>query len=215
MPRVRDAGAARARTAPRRAVAPRPAPPPRARDGPGRSPTPGSSLLFLGLTFLLGVFPLKDTDFWWHLRTGDLIRQTGSVPRRRLVHLRRGRARLDRPALGLPGRAELALRASAGVDATNLAKCASRPWPSSCCVTARTPRLAALGDAPRPGSPRLLVLGGRMYVRPETLTLLYLAIYLAVLVPHRPHARGSRWLLPVGAGRLGEHAGPVRPRPDR
>src|SRR4051794_1984720 len=35
---------------------------------------------FLALTFLLGVFPLKDTDFWWHLRTGDLIRQTGRVP---------------------------------------------------------------------------------------------------------------------------------------
>ena len=37
-------------------------------------------LAFLALTFLLGVFPLKDTDFWWHLRTGDLIRQTGKVP---------------------------------------------------------------------------------------------------------------------------------------
>ena len=36
---------------------------------------------FLALTFLLGAFPLKDTDFWWHLRTGDLIRQTGQVPR--------------------------------------------------------------------------------------------------------------------------------------
>ena len=35
---------------------------------------------FLALTFLLGAFPLKDTDFWWHLRTGDLIRQTGQVP---------------------------------------------------------------------------------------------------------------------------------------
>src|SRR5262245_1670504 len=35
---------------------------------------------FLALTFLLGVFPIKDTDFWWHLRTGDLIRQQGRVP---------------------------------------------------------------------------------------------------------------------------------------
>ena len=30
--------------------------------------------------------------------------------------------------------------------------------------------------------PALLVLGGRMYVRPETLSLLYLSIFLAVLV---------------------------------
>src|SRR5262245_43399695 len=35
---------------------------------------------FLSLVFLLGVFPLKDTDFWWHLRTGDWIRQNGRVP---------------------------------------------------------------------------------------------------------------------------------------
>ena len=35
---------------------------------------------FLALTFLLGAFPLKDTDFWWHLKAGDLIRRTGQVP---------------------------------------------------------------------------------------------------------------------------------------
>ena len=38
-------------------------------------------VLFLALTFLLGIFPLKDADFYWHLRTGDLIRQTGQIPR--------------------------------------------------------------------------------------------------------------------------------------
>ena len=37
--------------------------------------------LFLALAFLLGVFPLKDADFYWHLRTGDLIRETGEIPR--------------------------------------------------------------------------------------------------------------------------------------
>ena len=36
---------------------------------------------FLILAFLLGVFRLKDTDFYWHLRTGDLIRQLGTIPR--------------------------------------------------------------------------------------------------------------------------------------
>ena len=38
-------------------------------------------LLFLALTFLLGIFPLKDADIYWHLRTGDLIRKTGEIPR--------------------------------------------------------------------------------------------------------------------------------------
>ena len=58
---------------------------------PAKKPRPALALMpalldmlligaFLALTFLLGVFPLRDTDFWWHLRTGDLIRQTGQVP---------------------------------------------------------------------------------------------------------------------------------------
>ena len=41
----------------------------------------GLAGLFLALTFLLGAFPLKDADIYWHLRTGQLIRQTGEVPR--------------------------------------------------------------------------------------------------------------------------------------
>ena len=49
---------------------------------PGAAVIDGSLvLLFLALTFLLGVFPLKDADFYWHLRTGDLIRKTGQIPR--------------------------------------------------------------------------------------------------------------------------------------
>src|SRR4051794_17891599 len=36
--------------------------------------------LFIALAFLLGVFPLKDADIYWHLRTGQIIRQTGQVP---------------------------------------------------------------------------------------------------------------------------------------
>src|SRR5438876_958900 len=56
---------------------------PRSRPRPPLAPAVLDVLLiaaFLALTFLLGAFPLKDTDFWWHLRTGDLIRQTGQVP---------------------------------------------------------------------------------------------------------------------------------------
>lgn len=39
--------------------------------------------LFAGLllwTFLLLCFPLLDTDFWWHLKTGELILHEGHVP---------------------------------------------------------------------------------------------------------------------------------------
>ena len=57
----------------------RPEPSERA-SGVARAADASLIVLFLILTFLLGVFPLKDTDIYWHLRTGDLIRQTGQVP---------------------------------------------------------------------------------------------------------------------------------------
>ncbi len=36
-------------------------------------------LLFLGL-FLMTLYPIVDPDFWWHLRTGQLILQTHAIP---------------------------------------------------------------------------------------------------------------------------------------
>lgn len=149
---------------------------------------------FLALAFLLGVFPLKDTDFWWHLRTGDLIRQTGQVPTTDLYTFTVPKA----PWIDLHWLFQVAISwgyQHGGVPALNLAKCVitcaallllimakKRDWPVSVMLLAWIPAL--------------LVLSGRMYVRPETLSLLYLSIDLAVLA--RLH-REPRWtfLLPV------------------
>ena len=62
--------------------------------------------------------------------------------------------------------------------------------------------------------PALLVLGGRMYVRPETLSLLYLSIYLAVLF-RWDRFPALAWLLAVRAGGVGQLPGPVRAGADR
>jgi hypothetical protein len=35
----------------------------------------------MAVVFVLSVYPLTDTDFWWHLRTGQLIWERGDVPR--------------------------------------------------------------------------------------------------------------------------------------
>ena len=139
----------------------------------------GLIAVFLGLTFLLGVFPLKDTDFWWHLRTGDWIRQTGWVPT------------VDLFTFGAAGHAWVDLHwvfqllmswgfERVGVVGLNLAKCGvtcaavwllitsgRREWPVWVTLLAWIPAL--------------LTLGGRMYLRPETLTLLYLALDIAIL----------------------------------
>lgn len=150
--------------------------------------------LFLALVFLLGVFPLKDTDFWWHLRAGDLIRQTGRIPD------------TDPFTFGAEGHRwidlhwlfQVALSRGheyGGVVFLNLAKCVvtcaamlllisagRREWPVWAMILAWTPAL--------------YVLGGRMYVRPETLTLLYLAADLAILT-RWDRVPKLAWLLPV------------------
>jgi tetratricopeptide (TPR) repeat protein len=147
----------------------------------------------LGLTFLLGAFPLKDTDFWWHLRTGDIIRQTWRLPVTDWYTF----AAADHAWIDLHWLFQVLLSWGyqlGGVPLLTLAKCVITCAAVALLVSARKPSwplwvmlLAWL--------PALLVLSGRMYVRPETLTLLYLAAFLAVLVRIDERPRLA-WLLP-------------------
>ncbi len=146
---------------------------------PGRVADAGLTLGFLATVFLLGAFPLKDTDFWWHLRTGDLIRASGVLPS------------ADTYTFGAEGHRWVDLHwifqvllsvgyERIGVPGLNLAKCAVTCLAVWLLVSARRrewPAWAVL----LAWLPALVVLAGRMYVRPETLTLLYLAAYLAIL----------------------------------
>ena len=141
--------------------------------GPPAAPSPPAlafsdfALLaaFLALTFLLGMFPLKDTDFWWHLKTGDLIRQTGRVPTvDPFIYSVQGQ-----PWIDLHWGFQVLLSwgyALGGIVALNLAKCVITCAAVLLLVTAKrcdwplwVMLLAWL--------PALLVLSGRMYVRPE------------------------------------------------
>src|SRR4030042_6750200 len=38
-------------------------------------------IVALGCVFVLNVFGFTDPDFWWHLRTGQFIVETGSIPK--------------------------------------------------------------------------------------------------------------------------------------
>lgn len=154
----------------------------------------GILLLVLGLTFVLGIFPQHDTDFWWHLRTGDLILKTGQLPR------------TDWYTFGAASHAWIdlhwgfqvalsALYAAGGVNATIAAKCIVTTLALGLLITAKR-REWPLWVMALAWVPALLVLGGRMYVRPETLTLLYLSIDLAVLTRVDRHPRLA-WVLPV------------------
>jgi tetratricopeptide (TPR) repeat protein len=145
----------------------------------GRVADLGLIVAFLALTFLLGIFPLKDTDFWWHLKAGDIIRQTGTVPT------------VDTFTYGAEDHKWVDLHwvfqvllswgyAHVGVVGLNLAKCAITTLAVSLLITSKRrewPVWAML----LAWLPALLVLNGRMYIRPETISLLYLALVLAIL----------------------------------
>ena len=150
--------------------------------------------LFLALTFLLGVFPLNDTDFWWHLRTGDLIRQNGQVPR--LDWYSFGAA--THPWIDLHWGFQVGLSwlyQMGGIDATNVAKCVITTLSVAILLFAKR-REWPIWVMILTWLPALLLLGGRMYVRPETVSLLYLAIDLAVLFRIGRYPRLA-WILPV------------------
>src|SRR5262245_35473796 len=154
----------------------------------------GLILGFLTLAFLLGCFPMKDTDFWWHLKAGDWIRAHGTVPRTDLFTF----SVPDHPWIDLHWTFQVALSwayQNGGIVVVNLAKCAVTCLALLLLLTARRTGwpvwvivLAWL--------PALALLSGRMYVRPETISLLYLSAYLAILFRWRERP-ALAFLLPV------------------
>ncbi|MFM1802356.1 MAG: hypothetical protein RJA81_1708, partial [Planctomycetota bacterium] len=153
-------------------------------------------LAFLSLVFLLGIFPLKDTDVWWHLRTGAWILKNRTRPYNylytytvspdvRWIDLHWGFQVLLSIGYGL-----------GGVPLLNLAKCV---------ITTAAVGLLLFGCR-RPGwplwvsvvswLPALLVLSGRMYIRPETISLLWMSILLVILFHWHKHPR-LMWFMPL------------------
>lgn len=165
-----------------------------ARSGKARAADAVLLALFLALTFLLGAFPLKDTDFWWHLRTGDLMREGAGVPH--VDWYTFGAA--GHPWIDLHWGFEVLLSWGyefGGVPFLTLAKCAVTTLAIALLITARR-KSGPLWVMVVAWLPALLLLGGRMYIRPETLTLLYLAIYLAVLFRWEERPRLA-YVLPI------------------
>jgi tetratricopeptide (TPR) repeat protein len=145
----------------------------------------------LCLTFLLGAFPLKDADIFWHLRTGDLIRETGHVPRTDIYTFTRGPTATSEgvPWIDLHWLYQIGvswLYERGGAVALTLAKCVITTLAMLILLTARR-REWPVWVIVLAWLPALVALGGRMYVRPETLTLLYLAVFLAVVLRWERH----------------------------
>ncbi len=151
---------------------------------PSQRSTVGLDLLillaFLTVAFLLGVFPINDTDFWWHLRTGDLIRQSGQIPR---VDPFLFGGPKEKPWTDLHWGFQVLISIGhelGGIDLLTLGKCAIITLAIAVLILAR-PRRWPMEVMTLAGLPALLLLGGRMYVRPEILSLMYLSITFVLI----------------------------------
>jgi hypothetical protein len=146
------------------------------------------------LAFLLCCSPMADFDMWWHLRTGQLIVETGAVPRVDLfTYTNATRPWIDVAWLYEVGVALLyrlggasalvLLKAAAGAGIVALSMLGRR----------RDHRAWPLALAWLPG---VVMLSGRLSERPELVSLVLLTTYLVVL---GRAARAPRWLwlLPV------------------
>ena len=146
------------------------------------------------LAFLLGCFPLADFDVWWHLRTGQLIVATHTVPRFDLfTYTNASRPWIDVYWLYQVG---LALLYSAGgASALVLLKATAGAVIVGLSIVGRRPEHRAwpLALAWLPG---LLMVSGRLSERPEAASLVLLSAFLFLLA-RAPRAPRALWLLPI------------------
>lgn len=151
------------------------------------------AILLIPLAFLLGCNEISDYDFWWHLRTGQLIPELGvprtdwfsfTEPNRPWIDVHWGFQSLIAPlyaAFGVGG----IVFAKGVVAAATMAVALTayrQAWPSGGQFWVM---LAALA-----------LMSSRFYERPEMLTLFFTSIYLSVLLNAEDRPR-LLWLLPV------------------
>ena len=151
-------------------------------------------VLFLLWAFLLCCFAMRNMDIWWHLRTGQLIWQRGEVPQVDwYTYTDSGKPWIDLhwgfqvlvAGLHALGGVSLLILTKALITSSAVAvawTAGGRGFP------AWTKVLLWL--------PAVIVISGRSYVRPEMLSLFFLAAWFLVLDRMRERPR-LIWLLPL------------------
>lgn len=145
-------------------------------------------------TFLAFCYPLSDTDFWWHLRTGELIIANGTVPYVDCFTFTSG----ERPWTDLHWGFQILvtlLYHLGGVKLVTLAKAAI--------VTLAVVVAWNAGGQQLPPWAKVLLwllpvvtISGRAYERPEILSQLFLATWLWIILRLERLPR-LIWLLPL------------------
>jgi hypothetical protein len=203
-------------------MARRPSPPPTTASGEARpraeSLTPvwaraPSGWLLLLWTYLLCVYPVRDTDLWWHLKTGEQILARGAVPQVDWYTY----TDFDKPWIDLHWGFQLVAYGVVSLGGLNLLILLKAAIYTTAVAVARRAGEVALvvGDLGEPRSdvaddpdghvpgawlalvwiPAVIGLSGRALERPEMFSLLFLASVLWIL--RDAETRPSRlWLLP-------------------
>lgn len=159
--------------------------------------TDGQRLLLgalLAVTLLLGCFPMGDFDVWWHLRSGQLIWERGTVPRTDWFTY----TNAERPWIDLYWLFQIFLAGLyrlGGVSALVLLKALAGVAIVWLTVLARGPGTRAWPVA-LTWLPAVVMLSGRLCERPELASLLFLAGFLTVLARAAARPR-LLWLLPA------------------
>lgn len=152
----------------------------------------------LSLAGVLGFQKIRDFDYWWHARTGQLIADTGSVPKQDVfTYSVPGNRWIDIHwlfQLGLHG-----VRAIGGHDAVVVAKVVHVCALALLLLAVGWRRESAFVSCLAIGL-GLLVAGDRFMARPELPSFVLLAATL--LLVDRHERRGGRWILLAAALQL-------------
>lgn len=150
--------------------------------------------LLMLTTFLLCIFPLSDTDFWWHLRTGQLIVERGAIPRTDWFLF----TDADRPWIDLHWGFQLLMTGLYTLGGVNLVVL----FKAAVISTAVGIGWFATGrEAPAWLNvfiwiPAVICISGRGFERPEILSQLFLSLWLWIAFRVEQFPRWI-WILPV------------------
>jgi tetratricopeptide (TPR) repeat protein len=146
-------------------------------------------------TFLLGCFKQRDTDIWWHFKAGQMILERGELPDKDWFTF----TSTERDWIDLHWLFQIAaagMYALGGFKLLTVASAAMGTLAVAIQLVMRRPA-GSVPVAVAVWFPFLIMLGGRLYVRPEIITLLCLSVFLAVLFHAERHPRWLVLLLPV------------------
>lgn len=145
--------------------------------------------------FLACCFPMQDTDFWWHLRTGELIWERGELPDLDWYTF----TDFDKPWVDLHWGFQLFVTAVWHLGGANLTVLVKAGVYTLAVLLAVSAAGRELPGAFRAGLWLLpaIAISGRAYERPEMLSLVFLAAWFWILNRAEHAPKRLWWLVPL------------------